>query len=65
MPEEKSPKKPEAGSAVASGSAKAETVTGPGPKISVVDRSVLAEDTPELSRQQMQTLRSKLQNKFH
>jgi hypothetical protein len=65
VPENKSPDKPEVGSAVTPASAKAETVAGPGPKISVVDRSVLPKGAPELTPQQMQELRSKLKNKFH
>ena len=62
---ENKPDKPEGVAASQPASGKAETVAGSGPKISVVDRSVLPQATPELTPQQMQALRSKLQNKFH
>jgi hypothetical protein len=61
----KNPDNLEEESATAPESARAETVVGPGPKISAVDRSVLPKDSPELTIQQMQDLRSKLKNKFH
>ena len=59
------PDKPEAATTSQPTTGKAETVAGSGPKISVVDRSVLPQATPELTPQQLQALRSKLHNKFH
>jgi hypothetical protein len=62
---ENKPDKPEEGTTAQPAAAKAEAAAGPEPKISMVDRSVLPKTAPELTPEQMQQLRSKLQNKFH
>ncbi len=43
----------------------AEAASGPGGKISQIDRSFLAAEAPELTRRQLDELRRKLRNKFH
>lgn len=44
---------------------KGEVASGPGGKISEVNRSFQAAEAPELTRQQLEKLRHKLKNKFH